>query len=173
MSSNLTDILIILQLQHVARDLSLTISFIILIGGTIGNLLNIFVFIVSGSYKDNASSLYVMVRSFFDLFVLCFGLGTRILSYGFQIDPTKINQFWCKFRVAIIYIISLVSLTCLCLQSIDAFFCSSRFVVYRRMSNVRMARYSIIISVCIWTIHEVSPISIFNGLLMLQAHLRV
>ncbi|CAF0744470.1 unnamed protein product [Adineta steineri] len=140
MSSNLTNTSIIFQLDRLSRNLNLTIGFIILIGGSFGNLLNIFVFISSGNYKHNASSLYAMVRSFFDLVVLYCGLFTRILSFGFQIDATVTNQVWCKLRVAFIDVAALMSFTCLCMQSIDAFFASSRSVVYRQLSSVRIAR---------------------------------
>ncbi|CAF3987276.1 unnamed protein product [Adineta steineri] len=155
MSSNLTDTVAILQLQLISQRLNLTVGFILLISGIVGNLLNIFVFLNSGNYKNNACSLYVIVRSFFDLIVVGFGLGTRILSYNFQIDLTNISRIWCKLRVALIYATCLVSLTCICLQSIDAYLSSSRHVAYRRMSNVRIARYLIAGSICIWILHEV------------------
>ncbi|UJR23842.1 hypothetical protein I4U23_026817 [Adineta vaga] len=152
MSSNVTNMP---NLQMISQNLSLTVGFIFLISGILGNILNIIIFITSGHYRHNASSYYIIARSFSDLTVIGFGLSTRLFSYNFRLDPTKISQFWCKFRVPLIYVASLTSLTFLCMQSINAYLSSSRSVIYRRMSNVRIARYLILSTLCIWILHEI------------------
>ncbi|CAF1247784.1 unnamed protein product [Adineta steineri] len=92
----------ILQLQSAFRYPSLILGFILLIGGVLGNILNIIVFIKVGNYKKNACSLYMFIRTFLDLNVLLAGLTTRILSAGFQIDFTLMNRIWCKTRLGFI-----------------------------------------------------------------------
>ncbi|CAF0995704.1 unnamed protein product [Adineta steineri] len=165
-SNNSTSItLAILQLQSAFRYPSLILGFTLLIGGVLGNILNIIVFIKAGNYKNNACSLYMFVRTFFDLYVLLVGLTTRILSTGFQMDFTLINRIWCKTRVGFLDINSQSSYTMICLQAIDAFMCSSPSVGIRQMSNIRIARYLIIGTLCFWLTHEI-PYFIFQDLVV-------
>ncbi|CAF4318183.1 unnamed protein product, partial [Adineta steineri] len=165
-SNNNTSLsLAILQLQTGFRYSSLILGFILLIGGVLGNILNIIVFIKTGNYKNNACSLYMFVRTFLDLYVLLAGLTTKILSAGFQIDFTLINRIWCKTRFGIAEINSESTYTLICLQAIDAFICSSPSAVVRQKSNIRIARCLIIGTVCFWSIHEI-PYFIFQDLVI-------
>ena len=91
-NNNTSIILAIVQLQSAFRYSSLTLGFILLIGGVLGNIVNIIVFIKFGNYKNNACSLYMFVRAFIDLCILLAGLATRILTTGFQIDFTLMNR---------------------------------------------------------------------------------
>ena len=45
--------------------------------------------------------------------------------------------------------------TLICLQAIDAFMCSSPSVAVRQKSNVQIARYLIVGTLCFWFIHEI------------------
>ncbi|CAF0910159.1 unnamed protein product [Adineta steineri] len=165
-SNNNTSItLAILQLQSAFRYPSLILGFILLIGGVLGNILNIIVFIKVGNYKKNACSLYMFIRTFLDLNVLLAGLTTRILSAGFQIDFTLMNRIWCKTRLGFIDINSESTFTLICLQAIDAFICSSPSVVVRQKSNIRIARYLIVSTLCFWSIHEI-PYFLFQDLVI-------
>ncbi|CAF1397812.1 unnamed protein product [Adineta steineri] len=155
-SNNNTSIsLAIIQLQTAFRYSSLTLGFILLIGGVFGNILNIIAFIKVGNYKNNACSLYMFVRAFIDLYILLAGLGTRILTTGFQMDFTLMNRIWCKTRVGFLDINSQSTYTLICLQAIDAFMCSSPSVVRRQKSTIQIARYLIAGTLCFWFIHEI------------------
>lgn len=145
----------IIELEYILRLVVGIFGLIILIFGLLGNLLNIIIFISLNSYKENACSLYILCRSIFDILILIFGLGTRILSETFQIDLTSENNIWCKLRVPIIYINTLNSYTFLCLQSIDAYFVTSLTSSLRQISNIRRARYFIIIFFFFWTFEEI------------------
>ncbi|CAF1356052.1 unnamed protein product [Adineta steineri] len=153
----------ILQLQSAFRYPSLILGFVPLIGGVLGNILNILVFTKVGNYKNNACSLYMFVRTFFDLYVLLVGLTTRILSAGFQIDFTLTNRIWCKTRLGFIDITNESTYTLICLQANDAFICSSPSVAVRQKSSIRIARYLVIGTLCFWCIHEI-PYFIFQDL---------
>ncbi|CAF1386966.1 unnamed protein product [Adineta steineri] len=165
-SNNNTSItLAILQLQSAFRYSSLILGFILLIGGVLGNILNIIVFIRFGNYKNNACSLYMFVRTFLDLFILLVGLTTRILTTGFQMDFTIMNRIWCKTRGGFTDINSEGTYTLICLQAIDAFICSSPSVIVRQKSNIRIARYLILGTLCFWSIYEI-PYFIFQDLVI-------
>ncbi|CAF1179757.1 unnamed protein product [Adineta steineri] len=160
-SNNNTSItLAILQLQTAFRYLSFILGFILLIGGVLGNILNIIAFIKVGNYKNNACSLDMFVRAFIDLYALLAGLATRILATGFQIDFTLMNRIWCKTRVGFLDINSQSTYTLICLQAIGAFMCSSPSVVLRQKSTIQIARYLIVGTLCFWFIHEI-PYFIF------------
>jgi hypothetical protein len=152
------------QPQIVSRYLTLTLGFIIFISGIVGNCLNILVFLIIGQYKHNACALYMLAGSLFDLLFLLIGLGTRILSQGFNKDATLTNPVWCKMRSGLVEIFSLCSLTCICLQSIDIFFITSRSVVMRQRSNIKLARRLLIGFIFLWTLHDI-PYFIFQNLI--------
>lgn len=159
---------IIFQLNLTAQNLNVILGLTILIGGICGNLLNIIIFITLGNYRHNACSLFMLAQSIFDINVLVIGLGTRIVSQGFQIDFTLTNRIWCKLRACFVDINVLCSLTCLCLQSVDVFLCTSQSVIWRQKMNGRMARHLLVGSVFIWIIHQLpyfflQELIIFNG----------
>ncbi|CAF1457805.1 unnamed protein product [Adineta steineri] len=164
-NNNTSNTLAILQIQSAFRYSSLILGFILLIGGVLGNILNIIVFIKVGNYKNNACSLYMFLRTFFDLYVLLVGLTTRILSAGFQVDFTLMNRIWCKIRLGFIDINGITTYTLICLQAIDAFMCSSPSVLVRQKSNIRIARYLVIGTLCFCFIHEI-PYFIFQDLVI-------
>ncbi|CAF1538308.1 unnamed protein product [Adineta steineri] len=155
-SNNNTSItLAILQLQSAFRYPSLILGFILLIGGVLGNILNIIIFIKVGNYKNNACSLYMFIRAFIDLYILLAGLATRMLATGFQIDFTLMNRIWCKTRLGFADINATSTYTMICLQATDAFICSSPSVVVRQKSNIRIARHLVIGTLLFWSIQEI------------------
>jgi hypothetical protein len=145
----------IVHLQLILRLVVATFGLTILITGILGNILNVLIFTAMGYYRENACSLYILSRSVFDLMTLIFGLGTRILSQSFQTDFTLTSNIWCKLRVPIIYINTLSSYTCLCLQSIDVFLIISPSVSRRQKSNARIARYFILSFLFLWIAEEI------------------
>ncbi|CAF1067170.1 unnamed protein product [Adineta steineri] len=164
-NNNTSNTLAILQLQSAFRYANLTVGFVLLIGGVLGNILNIIVFIKGGNYKNNACSLYMFVRTFLDLYVLLTGLTTRIPATGFQIDFSLMNRIWCKTRLGLTDINMTSTYTLICLQAIDAFICSSPSAIVRQKSNIRIARYLVVGTLCFWSIHEI-PYFMFQDLVI-------
>lgn len=76
MSSNAALASDIAQLQLISQYVSTTVGFIILSFGVVGNLINILTLITLGNFKHNASSLYILAKSFFDLNALFIGVFT-------------------------------------------------------------------------------------------------
>ncbi|CAF1067151.1 unnamed protein product [Adineta steineri] len=165
-SNNSTSIsLALFQLQRDFRYSSLILGFLLLIGGVLGHILNITVFIKVENYKNNACSLYMFVRTFHDINILLGGLATRILATGFHVDFTLVNRIWCKTRSGFIDINTETIYTLICLQAIDIFICSSPSVGVRQKSNIRTAGYLVIGTVCFCCIHEI-PYFIFQDLVI-------
>ncbi|UJR24088.1 hypothetical protein I4U23_027055 [Adineta vaga] len=161
MSSNTS---VVLRPEILSQYLSLSLGFIILLSGLIGNILIIIIFISYDKYQTNVCSYYMLMKTIFNLLFLLIGLITRILAYGFYFDLTLTNRFWCKCRSSLLDIISFYSLTCLCLQSIDIYFSTSQFILIRQRSNMKNARYLLIIFIIFWIIHEI-PSFIYQDLI--------
>lgn len=154
--------------QIILKTIVIALGLTILIIGIVGNILNIFIFTCLGYYKQNTCSVYILCRSSFDLMILIFGLGTRVLSQGFAIDFTLTNSIWCKIRVPVIYINTLSSYTVLCLQSIDAFLVTSPSISLRQKSNPRSALVLVLAFFFFWILEEV-PYVFFQQLVILSS----
>lgn len=167
--SSINNTTTILSLTLLSQQLNIVLGFVILISGLVGNILNIIVFLSLGSFKTNACSFYILTRSLFDIVALFIGVGTRILSQGFHIDFTLSNQLWCKFRIPLLDIATLCSFSCLCFQSMDTFFGSSRSVFWRRQSNIKVARNLVIIFLCVWILLDLPYFFLQNLILNVRS----
>lgn len=163
-SNNSTTIPEILQFQLASQQIAIVLGLVLFIGGITGNLLNIVTFYMLGNWKHNASSLYILVKSLSDFINLYSGLLMAILQNGFQVDLSAKDFVWCKLRISTTIITFLISLNCVCFQSIDAFFCSSQSAALRRKSDIRMARYITIGSVFVWIVHMI-PFYMFQNII--------
>ena len=153
------------SLTLLSEQLTIILGFVILISGFFGNLMNIILLLNLGSVNNNACSFYIFVKSFFDFVTLFVGLGTRILNQGFHIDLTLFSRLWCKFRIPFLDMTTLCSFSCLCFQSIDTFFSSSRSVSWRRKSNIKVARCLLLGFMCVWILMNI-PYFFFQELVL-------
>ena len=120
----------------IIRRMTMYGGFPIFICGTIGNLLNL---ILLWETRQNSCGLIFLYSSIINCIVLFYGLFTRILSVGFDLDWSSHNLIWCKTRVAFTQTGFLISLTCLCLSSLDRFLSSCREEKYRKLSCLSLA----------------------------------
>ncbi|CAF1115212.1 unnamed protein product [Adineta ricciae] len=120
--------------------------------GTVGNLLNIRYL---WRTRNNPCAFLFLVGSIVNCIVLFYGLLTRILSVGFNLDWSTTNVGWCKTRIAFTQASFLISLTCVCLASFDRLFSSCRQEKYRRLSRLSLARISVLLTTVLWLGHSV------------------
>lgn len=165
MINNTNDILFVVELENLSRYLNISFGFIFLIIGIIGNSLNIIIFIYVGHYKENSCSFYMLIKSLVELNALIIGLGTRILTGGFQIDWTLINRSWCKIRRCWITGNNIISFSLLSIQSIDNYFCSSSSIILREKSNIKYA-HRIVIGIIIFGIIHSIPFIFYQDLIV-------
>jgi hypothetical protein len=95
----------------------------------------------------------MLAKSVFDLNAIIVGLIGHIIIQGFRSNSLT-SENWCKFRIPLLYINSLCSFTCLCLQSIDSYMSSSRNANIRRRSTIVNARYLVIGFIFVWICNE-------------------
>ncbi|CAF3882218.1 unnamed protein product [Rotaria magnacalcarata] len=78
------------------------IPILLLIIGTFGNIMNSLMF-TRRSLRTNPCLFYFLASSINNLFVLCVAVLTRLLSSGWQIDPSNLNIVLCKLRIFFVY----------------------------------------------------------------------
>ncbi|CAF3998039.1 unnamed protein product [Rotaria sordida] len=143
------------------RSITIYAGFPIFIGGILGNLLNVrFLW----RTRHNPCGFIFLIASFINCIVLFYGLLTRILSIGFNLDWSTTNRIWCKTRLAFTQASTSISLSCICLATIDRFLVSCRQDKYRKLSKLSTARLAIIIIIIFWFGHSV-PYLVYAELL--------
>jgi hypothetical protein len=160
-------------LDIVSRELMIIGGIIMVIFGTIGNILNIGVFAIwsrcprtANNHHNNVrtsnSPLYLLTSSIANLIITVYSLSTRILYDGYQYAITQSNVIiLCKFRYYVLHSVDLISLTCLCLATFDRYLVSSREVRLRQMSTTRRGTKCIILFVlCVIGLHSI-PLAIY------------
>lgn len=128
-------------------DISLVLIRIIpicqLIFGTFGNIMNILIF-TRRSLCNNPCSFYFLASSINNLFVLYVALLTRLLSSGWQIDPSNTNTVLCKLRVFFVYSSICLMQWFLVLASVDRYFSTSEQIRYRQLSSLRIVKRTVV-----------------------------
>jgi hypothetical protein len=161
------------DIDGIAYKLMIIVGMIMYIFGLIGNLLNIYVFTKwsrlrrrtneqNDNLQTNNSSLYFLTSSWSNLFLILYPLLTCIIFDGFQYPKSKINKYFsCKFHYYILHTLDLISLTCICLSTIDRYLITSRKVHLRQMSPTKKRTKQILLFfICLYILHNI-PIIIY------------
>jgi len=151
------------QLHYISQQVSIYFGILILISGVIGNILNLLIFIsVRTTFATNSCSLYFATMAVVDLLIMLISCVTRILSFGFGIDPTLTSVGFCKFRTYFANTAPLLSNTLTCLAAITQFLSTSRNVNYRQKATVRVARWAIMLANFFWILHGLPHLVFYN-----------
>jgi hypothetical protein len=153
---------IISTLEYATRQISIYLGIPMLIVGVIGGFLNIIVFLSLRTFRQNACAFYLTVMSFLNIGLLLTGLLSRIMISGFEIDWTQTSSFYCKCRVYINQFSILMSLTCICLATIDQFLSTNSSIRIQQGNNIKLARYLIIVFIFIWLLHGIPYLIYYN-----------
>ncbi|CAF1930123.1 unnamed protein product [Rotaria magnacalcarata] len=129
--------------------------------GVIGNVLNIIIFSSLKTFREMSSTFYMTVTSAVNIFQLIFGLLTRILINGYNIDPTKTSSFMCKARQFILITTMLIVFTCMCFAAIDQFLLLTN--PWRHLCNLQLASRLVIIAFIVSFLHGI-PVILFQDL---------
>ncbi|CAF3401640.1 unnamed protein product, partial [Rotaria sp. Silwood2] len=128
----------------IISSITIYVGFPIFLSGTLGNIVNVHLL---WRNRHNPCAFILIISSLINCIVLFYGLFTRILSTGFHLDWSTTNRTWCKTRAVLTQSGFLISITCICLASIDRFFVSCRQEKYRRLSRLSIAIVSVIITI--------------------------
>ncbi|CAF2565245.1 unnamed protein product [Rotaria sp. Silwood2] len=111
---------------------------LMLLFGTVGNLLNICI-LTERSLHENPCSIYLSWSSMFSLAFIWSGFLTRVLQ-GYSVNWPNENQPMCKIRQYLLNVTWAMGTWCLVGANIDRFLCSHHSVTYRRLSARQTAR---------------------------------
>ena len=143
---------VILSINFASQQVAIYFNLFNLIAGIPGGIFILIVFLSLKTFRDNTCAFYLIVMSIFNIGQLVIGSLSRFVISGFGIDWTITSVFYCKFRIYLIQICSLISLTCLCLATIDQYFATSSRVRWQKWSNIKLVRYLSGITIVFWTI---------------------
>ncbi|CAF1201482.1 unnamed protein product [Adineta steineri] len=135
-------------------------SFVFTIG-TIGNLLNILVFTTLKLFRNNQCVLYVVTESIANIFQLTIFALIYILPAIYQTDPATSSLFWCKFRLMMISLCTLISFSTICFSTSHQYLSTSHLFYLRQLSTIKLTKFLICTSVIISMLHTI-PFGIFT-----------
>jgi hypothetical protein len=142
----------------------------ILFAGLVGEILNIIVFLSLKTFRENSCAFYLTVMSFVNIGQLLTSLLPQIMIGGFYIDWTKTLSWYCKFRIYILQLCTLMSCTCMCLATIDQFFATCFTPCIQQLSNIKLARILSLMYLFIWIIHGIPYLLYLNLIELLPTH---
>ena len=151
------------SLQSLTKNYTIATSFLILILGILGHLLNILTFTKLKIFRNNQCVFYLIIESIVNSGGLIFQSILQFLTIIYGSDLSEYSPPWCKIRSIIEQTFLLLSLSAVCLSAIDQYLSTSYVVYIRQMSSMRLSRRLIIISLCFSVGHSISFGSFFHS----------
>ncbi len=120
------------HLHSASLQLSLVIECLILLLGTIENILNVLICMSrKPTFQKSPCSHYFVIITIMNNLQMLHGLSHRILSSGFSIDATLTSLVYCKRRQCLIMSVLFMRHTLSYIATISQFFSNSLQVSYR------------------------------------------
>jgi len=151
-----------MSLLYIGEQLTIYCGLILLILGVVGNGINVLVFSSVRNYRTTPCTFYFLISSIYNLAYITINLISRIVATGFGMDLTSTSTSWCKIRQFCLPFLSLISLTCSCLATIDQYFVTSQSANLRRFSNIKWSHRIVIIVMIIWFLHGIPYLLFYN-----------
>ncbi|CAF4023473.1 unnamed protein product, partial [Rotaria sp. Silwood2] len=142
-------------LNIVSAYVSIYFGLVILIGGLIGNLFNILVFLSLKTFRENSCAFYLTTMSLLNIGQLLTGVLPGIMNVWFAIDWPDGSLIYCKFRAYCFQVCSLTSFTCMCIATTDQFLATCSNPRWQRYCNIKFAYRFFMISFLIWILHGI------------------
>ncbi|CAF0720861.1 unnamed protein product [Adineta steineri] len=139
----------------------------ILIIGVFGEILIIIVFLSLKTFREKSCAFYLTIMSLFNVGQLLFCLFPQIMIQGFDIDLTRTSVFYCKCRIFIRQLCTLMSCTCMGLATMDQFFATCSTTWWQQLSNIKLARILTSLYFIIWICHGI-PFLIYIDIVRLS-----
>ena len=153
----------LMSLLFIGQQLTIYIGFFLLVAGVVGNGINILIFATENTYRLNPCTFYFLIGSINNLAFILFSLLTRILTTGFGMSFLNTVSIWCRLRQYFSVVPNVISITCSCLATIDQFFVTSRRPSFRRLSHIKRAHRTVLITIIIWALHG-TPIFFYQNI---------
>jgi hypothetical protein len=156
-----------MTLIYIAQQFTLYFGFFLLIGGLIGNAMNVLIFSKVRTYRTTPCTFYFLIGSIVNFFYLLLNLTARILTVSYGIDLLNKSSIECKLRFYFLITPTIISMSCSCLAAIDQFLVTSRSARLRTCSTIQWAHRIVFIVIIVSCLHgipvivyyDISPIS--------------
>ncbi|CAF1357276.1 unnamed protein product [Adineta ricciae] len=126
---------------------------ILIVFGVLGEIFNVIVLLSLKTFRQCPSGFYLTLMSFVNIGQLLFGLLSRVIIFGFEVDWNATSIVFCKFRLAFFLLCALVSYTCLCLAIIDQYLATSTRPHWQQWCNNKIAYRLVLLFTFIWIGH--------------------
>ena len=136
--SSPSDINLTILLNDVSVQFNRYFSLIILLFGSIGNLLNCLV-LSQPSLRSNPCVFLFLMSSIANLISIISGLSTRVLA-GWDMDFTVTNGYLCKFRVYMMFVSRTIAFWLIAFAAVDRWYSSCNQSQHRQMSSLQNAQ---------------------------------
>ncbi|CAF3385723.1 unnamed protein product [Rotaria sp. Silwood2] len=138
MSSNSSDVNLILSLNLISAQINRYLSIIILLFGTVGNIFNCLV-LSQKTLRKNPCSWLFLASSITSLITLVAGVAVRLMA-GWSADLTDTVPWLCKFRIFVLFDSRTIASWLIMLATVDRWFSSSIDANRRHMSTLKNAQ---------------------------------
>jgi hypothetical protein len=153
-----------MSLSYIGQQITIYGGFFILLSDIVGNGMNIFIFSSVRTYRTTPCSFYFLVGSIYNIIYILINVTSRIISAGYGIDLAGITIIWCKARQFCLITLSLISLSCSCLATIDQFLATSHSVHLRRYSKIEWAHRIVFVIIIVCCLHGIPTIFFYTTL---------
>jgi hypothetical protein len=151
-----------MSLLYIGQQITIYCGLFLVVTGLVGNGINVLVFSTVRTYRTNPCTFYFLIASIYNIAYIAIDLSSRIVSAGYGIDLTRTSISWCKIREFFLVTLSLMTLSCSCLATIDQYFATSQNASLRRFSNIKWAHHIVIIITIIWYLHGIPVLVYYN-----------
>ena len=158
---NDTDSQIILKYIYTTEILTKYIGIIVYSICVFGTIMNVLTFL-QRTYNSRSCSLYLLFASISDLIHINIGSLSNILQYGYHYNWTGNIIYFCKIKIYLIYVFTIISATFSILASIDRYILSSRKTYRWKFSKQSIAIRCIYLTIIIWLILSIPLNFCFN-----------
>ncbi|CAF1173099.1 unnamed protein product [Adineta ricciae] len=117
--------------------------------GDIGAVLS-FVTLYQPALRKNPCALYYLASSTTQIIDFNFGLMTRMLQYGYNVNTVNYVSWFCKIRYYLLYVFVAIPRYFIIFASIDRYFASSHDALRRQWSSQKIAHRVIFINIIFW-----------------------
>ncbi|UJR12532.1 hypothetical protein I4U23_016708 [Adineta vaga] len=150
-----------ISLGEITPYFTITSYFIVLILGTIGNVLNFIIFL-SKDFRKKSCIFYMICSSSLDLIFINFGIIIRLSTDYFGNNINRMNPFVCKIRSHLIICLSAMASTCVFLATLDRCLSTSRNARCRQFASIQFAQRLFIITMIFLGISSLFYLIIFD-----------
>ncbi|CAF4764099.1 unnamed protein product [Rotaria sp. Silwood1] len=144
------------------QHISIYLGIPILIGGVLGGILNLIVFLSLQTFRESSCTFFLTIMSFVNIGQLITGLLSRVMISGFGIDWTETSLFYCKFRNYCLQFCALTSYTCMCLATIDQLLATSLQPRWQKYISIKKAHRLCATFFIVWLLHSIPSLIWYN-----------